>query len=433
MWEFLQDWFNQLEHQLRMQMDRMTTRVQANSTRAPRIPQQSAASMGDSLMGEATRPPDGFDRLWGKLNQLANLHSDEYKAAHPEMITSGNTPQHVIVDNADAIRPGAEDQNQAASTPRGSNDRINQLLERLKGMHSPEYKAAHPWQFRPPVQGSVFQPSQMSRMSQLLGGGRRLGQNRMVTMRRWARRMRRRFTMSPQTRSRVGRWMIHGGRAMQMGAGRLSAIGGPTAQYVASGMARAGMAMEGGGAALAGGVTASGAALAGGAVVGTIAVAGAFVVATKKMGEALIDSQRGLAQWNGTIALAIAQTDIHRMRLDSRQAAATSDNVAELNDAMRRLRESTQGLREGFANLGLKLATWGVEGANFLMESKEGISNGIADFFAWIMGTQLELEEERKGQKIAQAAIDRNGPGRQFMDALNNQPVAPRPPLRPIP
>ena len=287
--------------------------------------------------------------------------------------------------------------------------------------------------FRPPIQGSVFQPGQSSYLSRLLGGGGRLSRNRMVTMRRWARRMRRRLTMNPQTRARVGRWMVHGGRALQMGAGRLSAIGGPTAQFVASGMARAGMAMEGGGAALAGGVTASGAAIAGGAVVGTIAVAGAFVVATKKMGEALIDSQRGLAQWNGTIALAIAQTDIHRMRLDSRQAAATSDNVAELNDAMRRLRESTQGLREGFANLGLKLATWAVEGANFLMESKEGISNGIADFFAWMMGTQLELAEERQGIKDAQNNNMAHGPGRQFMDSLDRQQAAPRPPLRPIP
>jgi hypothetical protein len=436
MWEFLDDWLSQFRRQIEQRLERFSKSPPNQNAWRPGDQGDSAPTnvgMANSLMGNNAPRPSGFEGLFAKLNKLSDLHSDEYKAANPEW--NQNRPQHVIVDN-----PGSITGN---DTPGRS--RLDQMMDRLKGMHSNEYKARHPglFQNRPAPQGTAPQLPRLSRLGRMFGGSGSLRQNRLVSMQRWLRRQRRRFSLGPQGMQRVGSLLTRGGYALQVGAGRLASMGGgQVSQYVASAMGRTGMLMQGAGTVAsssgAGGLMASagitGAAVAGGAVLGVVAAAAGFVVATKRMGESLLDSQRHLGEWNGSIANTMAMTDIHRMRMDARLAKATSENTVALAGDMKRLREATQGLKEDFSNLGLKVASVAVQAATGAVNAWTWMQDRYADALAEVMGVEKELAEERAAVAEARNRANQLGmPGQIMFDQLMSQPSVPRQPLRPIP
>lgn len=376
MWEFLEDWFSQLQHQIEMRLSRLVRDV--NSSASVNSPEsRSPVEMGNGLLGSASPPSDGFDRIRGLLDQLSGLHSDEYKAKHPEISGghSASDPVHVVVDNHDEMSP--------VDQPKGPWSRLEGLMDRLKGLHSNEYKNAHPEMFDSPT-----------------------------------------FDVVPPVRTtstqRAGNWISAGGRFLQSASGRLWQSSVPGSQMAASMASRTGSLMQTVGGALSAGGPAAAAVGTTAAIVGLPLLAAGFVAATKKMGEGLLDSQRQLAMFNGSIANTIAMTDVSRMRMDMRLASATSESTAALGRSMRELRETLQPLREMFYTLGIEVVNVVVKMANFTAEAAAAV----------VPGGDLMMQLWDRRQQNQPPAI---APGLQFMQSLQRQQAAPRPPLRPIP
>lgn len=395
MWEFLEDWFSQLQHQIEMRLSRLVRDVNSSVTDiAPAA--RSPVDIGNSLLGSATPPvavvaPKPINPNSYSLSSQPGLFGNKEESnsfplsSHPDLFGNDKSPVHVVVDNSEDLK----------ATPRssGARENLSSLWDRLLGMHSPEYQNAHPEMFDSPT-----------------------------------------FDVAPpvrETRSqRAGTWISAGGRMLQWASGRLRQSSIPGSQMAASMAGRTGSLMQTVGGAMSAGGPAAAAAGTAAAVIGIPMAVGSFIAATKKMGEGLLDSQRQLAMFNGSIATTLAMTDVHRMRMDMRLASATADSTAALGKSMRELREAVQPLKEVFYTLGIEVANVVVKIAGATVNAPANVANWLVDDVGLNAGP-LGIMWQMLRAKGKQAPV--SGPGQDFMQALGRQKAAPRPPLRPIP
>jgi hypothetical protein len=88
-------------------------------------------------------------------------------------------------------------------------------------------------------------------------------------------------------------------------------------------------------------------------VTGVAAVAGAL----KAFVGSVLDSNRELAKWNGTLASSVVRLDMTRMRLDMQTAQGTSGTGALMNDEFGKLLTELQPVRQAVGNIANLAAT----------------------------------------------------------------------------
>lgn len=107
------------------------------------------------------------------------------------------------------------------------------------------------------------------------------------------------------------------------------------------------------------------------ATLATVALAAA-PTAIHHFVDSLIESNRGLAEFSGAMAITLAQSDFRNIMRDIRRGDALASSVRDLTTANARLKDSTLGLEVGFEKLTNKLAEAIARIANMVVESRPG-------------------------------------------------------------
>lgn len=478
MWEILEELLNTVQFQMTEKTEKFYNalpRWTGLNLDTPRPQARSPIEMANSLGMEQVQPDAisganaALDRMSAKLKQLDSLHSDEYKKANPEQFAQPDgQPLHVVVDNAKDIQPEPAEKTETPLPPR-----IEAMLDKLTSLQSPEFQAL-------PQVEKDRRVAESERAAAAAGPTRDMfgrfvkarspaSPSDPVPLERWPFQTERsrdvdlitnpgRQSRPPKqswtdrlfdsirvgrggTRRRVQGMLTRGGRAMQMGAGRLASVSrGPLMRTAASGMARMGMMMEGAGAMGTAGAAAVGTAAAvalpvaalAALAVGTYAAANAI----HSMGESALEGQRKYAKLNGSIASTMAGVDIHNMMLQMKTGAETSGNTGELAGAMKALNEQLQPFESMAANVTMSIATPLVNGLAWLAENINAAVNEAKEWGIWLRRGDAAVMMHRMGQAFAQQNLNNNQPGVQMMNAMRGngrQRPAQRPPLGPIP
>lgn len=130
--------------------------------------------------------------------------------------------------------------------------------------------------------------------------------------------------------------------------------------------------------------------LAGGAIGATVALL-TIPLATKRFGEALVESRRDLAVFNGRIAAMFAQLDVQKFRLGIRTGRETQGSTLALGQALKEFRQEFQPLHEDMRTLKNK-------GSEFFIRlgtEVARIANGVME----LAGIRAAIERLEEGQR----------------------------------
>lgn len=119
----------------------------------------------------------------------------------------------------------------------------------------------------------------------------------------------------------------------------------------------------------------------------------------QEWGRQLVESQRYLSQYNGTIAGATAQLDADRIRRDIQLGRATSGSFQDLTQSQSRLEEAMQPARELWADVKNTVQSWLNNLGAGIMEG----TNGIAVEAAKALGIELKKDDVKDDPFINQA------------------------------
>lgn len=160
-----------------------------------------------------------------------------------------------------------------------------------------------------------------------------------------------------------------------------------------------------------------------------------MIFALKSFSGLIVESNRGLAMWNGTMAAAFLQLDLLKTHLDIQQAKATAGSAAAANDQFGELLQELQPLRNSVGTIMNILSVFASNTAIFMVEVVKGIP---------LLGGLLAAANDylKKIEDALKPKFDANDPMVAFLGALKNMPnnqrgalpppVGPRAPLPPI-
>lgn len=438
---------------------------------------------GQRALNPLQRAEQINDQSAGKLSKLQQMLNDLGNPKPEEQSNDSGGARHVIVDNAKDLKPdpprevkGPEPAKASGESP---SSRLDGLMKKLEQMQSPEWR-------------SLTDAERNSRFSQRFTSNRadwskllRTNESGDVHF-RWQKTQQAPAPYQPapvapprgqraprSIRQRLGtiwKWktrpqkMINWGRKLQIGAGRLMAVGGGnrTVSSLAAGMSRLGLLLQGVGTSrvAAGAAAPEVAGLAGLAGMAGLAMALPSAVsglwsltkATRAAGEGLLQDQQRLAPFSGVQSQAAMITSISQIRTDMAAARDTGENTVELAREMTKLRKAMQPLESMFKNIELKAATWGASfGTGAAEELREALAMPanmkqwgqelMENPLAWLLGgddavKQLEQQRERE-RRAAQQQQQQQPllPAQEFLQGLRQAmqlPGGQRRPLDPL-
>lgn len=137
----------------------------------------------------------------------------------------------------------------------------------------------------------------------------------------------------------------------------------------------------------------------------------AIPLAIKVFISKILDSNRALGKWNGSIAASFNKLDIARMRSDIATARGTSGSATELNRQMIELTREFQPIREQLG-IGINLA-----GIWLVKIGREAIAMRqlMVESFPWLKAIADRIAKEEEDLKKKQ---EQDGLGNQILDAL---------------
>lgn len=121
--------------------------------------------------------------------------------------------------------------------------------------------------------------------------------------------------------------------------------------------------------------------------------------ALKKFTEQVIESNRGLAKWNGQLSSSFAKLDIVKMRMDIQTANASSGTASELNDSYGEMLREFQPFRQDMAIFMNLVATNLVKSSTATLAMLRAMAADNAVFKEILDGLNVLEDEAKKKNK----------------------------------